>query len=392
MSPVSALATSLILTVPPSLFWCAALLRAFQMRAKIPRLPAEDAPPRETWPRISVITPACNEAAIVEEALSSLLDNTYPALEIVAVDDRSTDATGAVMDAMAARDPRLVAVHVTELPEGWLGKLNALAEGTKRAHGDWLLFADADVVFAPGVLARIVHFAESNELDFLTALPRVATAGLFGDLVMDAIAPTLGLYKPWEASDPKSEKYFGVGAFLMARRTVFEKTPGFAWLRLEVADDLGFALLMKSHGARCGVLHASGQIGLEWYASFSDLVKKTQKNLFAILGRFSLVRSFVIALFFALLGAFPAALSISQALPVVLTTAIGVLAMTSASITVARWGGRRLLAPLLIPFGLILTAGLVVRAAVVGKRLGGIEWRGRVYPTALLAAHQRVRV
>ena len=121
-------------------------------RGAIPALPAVKAP--GALPSLSVIVPARNEATAIGPALASLLAQDYPGLEIVAVDDRSTDGTGDVLRALAAANPSLRVLRIDDLPSGWLGKNHALWRGAQRSTGTWLLFTDADVVFAPGTLRR----------------------------------------------------------------------------------------------------------------------------------------------------------------------------------------------------------------------------------------------
>ena len=112
------------------------------------------------WPKVSVVVPACNEADTLERAMSSLLACDYPNLEIVLVNDRSTDQTGHIMDGLSERDQRIHVVHLDHLPAGWLGKLNAMHQGTQRVQGQLLLFTDADVHFEPSSIRRAVSELE----------------------------------------------------------------------------------------------------------------------------------------------------------------------------------------------------------------------------------------
>jgi cellulose synthase/poly-beta-1,6-N-acetylglucosamine synthase-like glycosyltransferase len=129
---------------------------------QVQKLVSLQVPAPTTWPRLSVVIPALNEVDTLEAALGTLLAETYPDLEIVLVDDRSTDGTGALVDRLAARDPRITPVHITALPEGWLGKVHALHVGTQHARGDWLLYTDADVHFGQGSLRHAVAVAEAS--------------------------------------------------------------------------------------------------------------------------------------------------------------------------------------------------------------------------------------
>jgi len=165
------------------LVWCIQFALALRVRRSVPAL--SDLPPapaaRGTWPRISLVVPARDEGLHIAGALASKLTCGYPSLEVVAIDDRSTDDTGAIIDRAAASDPRVAAVHVTDLPEGWLGKVHAMARGLERATGEWVLFSDADVHVEPGALERIVAWAEAGGVDLVAVLPRVHPVGLLID-------------------------------------------------------------------------------------------------------------------------------------------------------------------------------------------------------------------
>ncbi len=144
-------------------------------------------------------------------------------------------------------------VHVRELPEGWLGKVHALQRGVERAKGAWLLFTDADVHFAPGTLRRAVACAEERQLDHLAVAAQVILRSFWtGVCHGSAMRGIVALARPWEVMDPRSKKAIGTGAFNLVRRSVFDRTPGFGWLKLEVADDIGLGLMMKRAGARPG--------------------------------------------------------------------------------------------------------------------------------------------
>ena len=115
------------------------------------------------WPRLSVIVPACNEATHLESAARTILDQDYPELEVILVNDRSSDGTGALIDLLAREDARVKAIHIDKLPDGWLGKVHALQRGVERAEGEWLLFTDADVHFAPTMLRRAVAYVTHSK-------------------------------------------------------------------------------------------------------------------------------------------------------------------------------------------------------------------------------------
>lgn len=386
------LAPYLVLVVPPALVGIYAFASTLAGLARLRRL-ADQEPVLARWPRVTVVSPACNEARHVEAAVRSTLALDYPELALVAVNDRSTDRTGEILDRLAVEDPRLVVVHVRELPDGWLGKLNALQAGVERGDGEWLLFMDADVHLAPDALRRAIADAERHGLDLLTVVPTIESAGrLAGAIFGLSLAILSAGGRLTRVSDPRSPAVAATGAFILVRRAALARTPGFAWLKLEVADDFGLCLLIKSHGGRCDIVNGAGAVRLEWYASFREMRVAMQKNLFAILGRFSQLRMAGLALVFTWLGLAPAAIlapvpAWARAIPL-----LGLAGLVASVALASRVTARARSGAILAPLACLGMSWMVVRAAWVGWRLGGIVWRGVRYPTALLAANQRVRV
>jgi len=241
-------------------YWSGAAWTALKL-AGVPEV--EDLPlltlPR--WPKVSLIIPACNEAGTLAAALASRLADNYPALEIVVVNDRSTDATGAIADEAAARDPRVRVIHLDALPEGWLGKLHAMQRGAAIASGEYLLLSDADTHWQPGTLRRVIARCEAGRLDHLAVAPTFWSSGLVLDAATAALTRMLMMAgRPWSVPDPESRAAFGVGAFNLVRSSSFARTGGFEYLRLEVADDVAIAAMMKQHGGRSEVLR--GGVGI----------------------------------------------------------------------------------------------------------------------------------
>ena len=340
--------------------------------------------------RVTVVTPACDEAARIVASVQTFLAQG-PNVDVVAVDDRSGDGTGRLLDELAATSERLRVVHITELPDGWLGKVNALHEGARRATGDWLVFADADVVFEAGAIDRAVAHAMQRDLDCLTLIPQVLSAGFLGDLVFEASGCFVGLAgRWWRVRDADSDAYVGGGAFMLVRRSAFERTPGFEWLRLEVADDQGLGLMMKQHG-RTDIAVAHDAISLRWYEDVGDLARRMQKGFFGIMGRFSVLRTVALAAVLLWLGLFPLVLLGSVGAPWSHGAAfVGLLTIWTTSVLAARWMNRSVVSALLVPLGFVVTAIITLRAAYVGWRIGGIEWRGQRYPSDQLRSAQRV--
>lgn len=217
------------------------------------------------------------EGAHVLQALKAKLGDGYPALQIVLVDDRSTDDTGA--QAKALNDPRLTVARLDTLPDGWLGKVNALHRGLESARGEWILFSDADVHLAPGTLAKLIDWAEREGIDSIAAVPKITPGGPLITAALAAFSRFIVTFpRLWAVEDPKSKAAMGVGAFNLFRRSALEKSPGLEWLKMEIADDAALGIMLKRAGARQRVVIAQDAVSLEFYESYSAMARALEKN------------------------------------------------------------------------------------------------------------------
>jgi hypothetical protein len=338
------------------------------------------------------VIPACNEADTIEAAAATLLEQDYPDLEIVLIDDRSGDGTGAIIDQIAAADHRVRPLHITRLPDGWLGKVHALWRGSQQADGDWLLLADADVHLAPGTLRRAVAYAERHGLDHLAAGPDLWSTSFILDAAVSLFLRSFCVFmRCWAIGNPRSRAFIGVGAFNLVRRSALEATEGFPWLRLEVADDVGLGMMLKHAGARCCFVNATGLIGLDWYRTVAEMAHGTEKA-FASVARCSIVQLLVVCGLAVAMEWAPlvALLPLGHAglMPLGLTM---IAAAVASNVVVARWMHRRLLPALCTPLAVLFGVALLLRAGWLGLRRGGIQWRGTLYPSRMLREAIRVR-
>ena len=362
-------------------------------RWSVPYLRDAAAPPPTVWPLVSLIVPARDEAAAIEAATASRLAQDYPSLELVLVDDRSTDATPAIIDRLAAGDPRVMAVHLTELPAGWLGKLHALDQGVRRARGDWLLFTDADVTFAPDTLRRAVAWCEHGGFDHLAVLPDFNPQSPLLDACLDILVGGLIVGgRLWSVSDPKSSAAVGGGLFGLVRRSAFERTGAFESLRMEVADDVALGQLLKDSGARPTVLNAAGYVSLDFYRSLTELSRGLDKSAFPVIGRFSVARLILMVglMIYIETGSWLVAAFATDPAARLVGLAAG-LTLLGGSVALAGWLHRSLWSSLLKPFASVVFGAMLLRAGLTAWRQGGVDWRGTRYPLAALREGQRVR-
>jgi hypothetical protein len=381
----------LALAVVGLAYACAALWGTALVVRGVPVLLRDRSPSPERWPRVSLIVPARNEVQTLGPAIRSRLDEGYPALEVVLIDDRSTDGTGAVVDAIAAGDPRVRAIHLTSLPPGWLGKLHAMNEGARLATGEWLLFSDADVHFAPGTLGRAVRFAEARQLDHLSILPQLRPATWLVDAALASFTRTgLILGRVWLVSDPRSKVGGSVGAFGLVRRSALERSPGIEHLRLEVADDLALGQMLKASRSRSAVANGRGLVLIHWYRTLAELARGTEKGAAVFDFRLLPALCWTGALGLLELGPFAVALCA----PVPAARVLGLLGgalLLGSTFWMCRFAGQRTLAALLSPLGVIVNGVLLLRASVLAKLRGGLQWRSTLYRREELRRGRRVR-
>jgi hypothetical protein len=368
-------------------YWLWTLHRLPKLHEEAARLPTGDF----AWPALSAIVPARDEARRIEAALGSLLAQDYAGLEILAIDDRSTDATGEILERLAARDPRIRVLHVAELPEGWLGKVHALHQGAQRARGAWWLFTDADVRFRPHTLRHAVRYAEAQGVDHLVCVPEVHAEGFWLDVAARAflLMMSVGARLAW-VNAHGSRTPMGIGAFNLVRADVFRRTPGFEWLRMETVDDYGLGVMVKDAGGRTRLVIADQDLSVTWYESLGAMVKGLEKNSFGPAANYSWTRlACGLALVWGLVAAPPTALALGG--PALDAGLAAFAAVAAFAVMAPRRRARDAAAWLLAPLGMAMVGAMMLRAAWLCTRHGGIDWRGTRYPLEALRRGQRVR-
>ena len=350
----------------------------------MPRLSDFNSTPDAGWPKLSLIFAARDEAQKLPPALASMLEIDYPELEIIAVDDRSNDATSQILDAFASKNSRLTVIHVTQLSDGWLGKPHALYLAAEAAQGDWLVFTDADVTFSRDSLRRAVSLAIANRADHLSLLARAEMIGFWEKLVMTffALGFLLGT-EPWLASDPRSRRYIGIGAFQMLRRDVYASVGGMRRLAMEVVEDMKLGKLVKQGGFRSIVGRVTDEISVRWQAGLGNLVRGTTKNFFAATG-FSLPFAALQVFGLLLMSVFPwVALALAHGWPRALA-AVSVACAILLHTAVTRETHTSPLYSLSHPVAALIFTWMLVRSTIVTLWRGGIVWRDTFYPLSKL--------
>lgn len=349
------------------------------------RLPA---PASANWPRVSVVFAARNEATTVGAAVPTMLALDYPDWELIAVNDRSEDETGAILDRLAAANPRLKVVHVTTLPAGWLGKNHALADGAEVATGDWILFTDADIHFQPDVLRRAVAYARAQTLDHLAAVPALTNlqSNWLGICVNAfSFVFTAGI-RPWRIPDPRSRAHGGVGAFNLVRTSTYRKMGGHVPIHLRPDDDVKLGKLMKSGGFSEFVL-GGGAISVSWYASVSEMIRGLEKNAYPATDYRPWVPPLGAA-WVLLAHLWPLVAVFLTDGPARWCYAGTIVVMLGLGCDQTRFTGGHWWHGLLLPAGMAVFSYALLRSMAVTLWTGGIRWRGTFHPLRELKANR----
>ena len=256
--------------------------------------------------------------------------------------------------------------------------------GAAAARGEWLLFADADVIMAPDAISRAMAYAEGRGLDHVTILPDTLMPGLLlKGFVCVGIVIFGMVLRPWKARDPKSRHFVGVGAFNLVRARVYARAGGHEPIRLRPDDDIKLGKILKRSGARQDALSGRGMVSVEWYRSIGETIDGLMKNSFSVVqyNPFLMIAGMG---FYLTLGLAPvAALGLGSG-PVRLFGGLAVGMQLLVHLFVAREARLPKRAVLLYPVIYLLFAWIVLRALVLNLSQRGIVWRGTFYPLSEL--------
>lgn len=350
-------------------------------------------------PLVSVVLPARDEAANIEACVYSLLAQRASDLpiEILAVDDASTDRTGILLDTLARSAPELRVLHLTSKPEGWAGKPYAIHQAAQQTQGRWLLFTDADTRWEPGALEALVHYAEEHDVDLLSTLPRQVLPSLVERLVAPALLVTLfTTAPPADVNSPRKKVAVANGQCILLRRAVYQAIGGYAHpeLRAALLDDTSLARVVKRVGYRLRMAGGQSLLSVRMYPSGPQAWQGWLRNLGTSfrqqptwLGTVGL--ALLLVLLIAPYYLFAAGLRewLHRGRPTE-TTWIGAFSF-GVTLTAFMWSVRALCLPrryvLVHPVSSVLQIVLMTQAWIRHMRHAPIVWKGRLYPYPALA-------
>lgn len=366
-----------LLALGSILQWAYVLYEGVALRVRS-RTTFADALPTNSETLVSVIVPARDEGVAIRSCLESLERQNHRNLQVILVNDRSTDNTGTVMQEFAQRNTQWRVIHVETLPNGWLGKTHAMHQGAQYAQGKWVLFTDGDVVFEPHAISTALVIAERRSLDHLVMAPRMLTQSpLLSAMQLCFVIVSLGFGRPSKIG--KSPKYsIGIGAFNLMRREFYEQLGGHTRLKLEILDDILLGKTVVQAGGRQAYIDGKQLIKLSWYPSARQMILGLEKNSFAVIN-FSVFRMVLLFLLTVWSHLFPyLALLISDG-PARALWWLALAWMHLFFAGTAQAVGYSPLVSLLVPLGAWLLNYAQVRSGVLALWRGGIIWRGTRY-------------
>ena len=359
---------------------------------------SEPRPPATGTPLVSVVVPARDEERGIEAAVRSHLAQNYPNLEVVVVDDRSADATPGILRRLAAEDPRLTVVAGVEPPAGWLGKPHALFEGASRAGGEILLFADADVRYAPEAVSDGVAFLEGEGIDLIALFPLVEMRGFWENVLMPYL-PVSYFFGPAFLLNSDRQRRFaaGAGAGMFVRASAYRAAGGHEALRRSVIDDLHLATRVRRAGGRCRMVRADDRARIRMYRGFREIFDGFTKNMAYVFEGWTGAFLALSTAFSFLAWSLPAVVLIARAAGAAVPSgdaawaalALGLAILGRAAI--ALYLRQPLWPGLTHPFMAAIWMAITARSLAWRFLRRELRWRGRTFPASSARFSRRER-
>jgi chlorobactene glucosyltransferase len=340
-------------------------------------------------PLVSILVPARNEEhRVLEACIRSILAQDYGRFEVIAVDDRSTDATGIILKTLAESDERLRVVEGKELPKGWLGKPYAMQQALNHARGEWILATDADMIFESSALRTALNKTLESKGDALTLIPRFEAHSFWERVMIPAWAWVFLMFSIfYRINDPKTDRAVGIGGFFLINRTVLDRVDGYEALKDEVMEDVRLAERIKHSGARLLVEHAPALIRTRMYSTFAEMWECSTKNWFSGVN-FSLLFALYCVCSMYVVAVIPSLIALTSAIAILSGVSTGfwtvfipavlswLLQVTVIAI-VSNRSDVSLFYALTTPLGLAVMYAMLLDSSIRISSGRGVVWKGR---------------
>lgn len=232
-------------------------------------------------PQVSVIVPARNEQKNIRRCVEALLAQDYPNLQVLVLDDRSSDSTPVILAELSARDSRLVILAGRELTPGWAGKPHALHQAAASATGEWLLFLDADTFLHPNAVSAALAAAQKSRADLYTVMTEQILGSFWEKTVMPLVFTALSVgFSPRKVNDPKSRDAIANGQFILIRRAVYDSVGGHEAVKDQIVEDKALSEKVKWSGHRLVVADGRGVAQTRMYTDLASMWEGWTKNIY----------------------------------------------------------------------------------------------------------------
>lgn len=377
----------LAIAVAVSMVWSGVLHRLWKTIEAMERLPSHRLSTPQKKPYVSVVVAARNEESNIRHAIDSLLNQENVRIEVIAVDDGSTDETKTILEEMAKSDERLLVISNKKVPVGWLGKNYALETGQGRSNGDYILFTDADVIHGRHAVQHAVDVMDERSLDHLALHPRLQA----NSLVEGIILPFYSMLCEFRFVDPRAAHSSsgvgaGVGAFNLVRAESYRLRGTHARIRGAILDDRALGKVMREDDGRGSVMRAFSQVRMRPYSNFAGLYEGIRKGALSSCGHSSLL-TLLMGLFVIFSSVVPVLLILVSGplayqgyvpwlfFPALVAYVCPIVAILRATSLIRFYRGLAILYPL----GACVLGVAAIHAAFVFRAKGTVEWRGRQY-------------
>lgn len=380
-STVAVLAAIPWFIVPVLILW--RVRRASTLESYSPAVPRDA-------PLVSIVVPARDEARNIEQCLRTILAGTWTRIEVIVVNDHSTDGTGDIARRIADSEPRVRVLDNPDLPDGWIGKQWACHNGARLARGPFLLFTDADTRHGPELLARSMTAMRERGADLFTVAGAQTMESFWERLLQPHVfGMIVARFGDSERMNRSTDPYKKIanGQFLLMRREAYDATGGHEAVRTHVAEDLRMAQEWTRQGYSVQIVAAFDYMTTRMYAGFAEIWRGWGKNIWAA-GRDTIEAGPVVKTFARVLAPFVPLWEIAPFVAIVLAVigvvpaAVGIWGAIAYACNTIFWALMHVAfrAPVwyaaLNPLAGCVLSGLVARASWRGPR---VEWKGRNY-------------
>jgi chlorobactene glucosyltransferase len=337
-------------------------------------------------PLVSILVPARNEEKSIRRCLRSLVRQDYPNIEIIVLDDNSTDATAEAVKSFSIKNPEVKLISGKPLIPGWLGKSYACQQLAGAANGQYLLFTDADTLHFPNSVSSALSALLHYDLGALSVFARQITVTLhermmvpFGNFFLMVFMPFILILKS------RSPLFCtAIGQFMFFRKDVYEKIGGHASVKKEILEDIHISKQVKKCGFKFMIFDGNRSLYCRMYKNLKEVIRGYSKVLAAAFDYNIFTQSFVTLLIFALfLSPFimlPLAIFLLDWPQLVINLIIGqvFISLTMKMISIIRFKNR-FSDIFLFPLSIIYLICISTHSAVKSKCISGVYWKGRTY-------------